>query len=102
MRASALDAVAPQEGLIRIVCRYEAEARQTVIEVIDNGSGIDPAIRHKIFDPFFTTKPHGMGTGLGLSISHGIMEDHGGQIALECPAGGGAHFTVMLPARTPS
>ena len=35
------------------------------IEVIDTGSGIDPAFRERIFDPFFTTKPLGEGTGLG-------------------------------------
>jgi PAS domain S-box-containing protein len=67
------------------------------IHVIDNGHGIDPAIRSQIFDPFFTTKPVGQGTGLGLSISAGIVHAHQGRIDLQSSPGQGTHFTVFLP-----
>ena len=71
------------------------------IDVIDDGRGIDPAIRDRIFDPFFTTKPVGQGTGLGLSISYGIVESHGGRLEVESTPGKGSHFTVWLPRSSP-
>ena len=64
--------------------------------MIDEGCGIDPAIRDKIFDPFFTTKPVGKGTGLGLSISYGIVHSQGGRIELDSSPGKGSRFTIHL------
>jgi len=66
-----------------------------LIEVSDNGSGIDPAQLPRIFDPFFTTKIKG--TGLGLAISRQIVEDLGGELAVESQLGVGTRFTVRLP-----
>ncbi len=63
----------------------------------DNGTGIAPEHLARIFDPFFTTKGVGKGTGLGLSISYSIIEQHGGQIAVENQPGAGAVFTLTLP-----
>ncbi|PYN50067.1 MAG: hypothetical protein DMD94_27425 [Candidatus Rokuibacteriota bacterium] len=64
----------------------------------DSGPGIRPEVLPRIFEPFFTTKPIGEGTGLGLSISFRIVEAHGGRIWAESLPGGGAAFTVALPA----
>jgi two-component system NtrC family sensor kinase len=64
----------------QVTLRTRTEPDGIVIEVIDDGSGIEAAILDRVFDPFFTTKPVGQGTGLGLSISHQIVEDHGGRI----------------------
>ncbi len=72
-----------------------------VIEIADDGCGIDPESLPKLFDPFFTTKPVGEGTGLGLSISHGIVTGHGGKIEVESTPGQGTRFRVLLPL-TPS
>ncbi len=52
------------------------EGSHIVLQVVDSGSGISPAIESKLFQPFFTTKPVGEGTGLGLSICKGIMDKH--------------------------
>jgi PAS domain S-box-containing protein len=70
------------------------------VEVIDHGSGIDPAIRDSIFDPFFTTRPAGpaRGTGLGLAICHAIATSHGGTLTFESEVGKGSTFRVELPA----
>jgi signal transduction histidine kinase len=67
------------------------------IHVIDDGRGIDPAIRDRIFEAFFTTRPQGKGTGLGLSISAGIVRAHGGRIDVDSVPGAGTHFTIFLP-----
>ncbi len=68
-----------------------------LIQVRDQGRGIDPAVIDKVFDPFFTTKPVGEGSGLGLSISLGIVERHNGRLSIENGADGGAVATVRLP-----
>lgn len=67
------------------------------LQVIDDGPGIPQAILARIFDPFFTTKPAGVGTGLGLSIVLSVVREHGGQVHVTSPRGGGATFTVELP-----
>ena len=51
------------------------------VEVEDNGTGVDDALKEKIFDPYFTTKHEG--TGLGLSLCSKIVEDHHGSISIE-------------------
>jgi signal transduction histidine kinase len=68
------------------------------VRVVDDGPGIDPAIRHQLFSPHFTTK-HGrvsFGSGLGLSICRQIAEAHRGTIELTSDHGGTV-ATVVLP-----
>ncbi len=55
--------------------------QKIIIEIRDNGVGIDDKMISKIFEPYFTTKSKG--TGLGLSIVKRIIEDHGGKIKIE-------------------
>lgn len=68
------------------------------MEVVDTGPGIDETIIGRIFEPFFTTKPEGKGNGLGLSIVLGIVQTHGGTVKAGNAPGGGACFTISLPA----
>jgi signal transduction histidine kinase len=97
--ANAIDACAAGG---RVTVRTAATDASVILEVEDNGCGIDPAIRDKIFDPFFTTKPPGQGTGLGLSITYQIVQDHGGTIHLDSTPGQGTCFTVRLPLAGPA
>jgi signal transduction histidine kinase len=71
--------------------------RYAMLEVIDTGHGMEPAVMEHIFDPFFTTRDVGEGTGLGLSVVHGIVTTMGGSIHVESAPGRGARFTVLLP-----
>jgi signal transduction histidine kinase len=80
-----------------IFIRTRREDNQTVVEIIDNGPGIEPENISRIFEPFFTTKGVGSGKGLGLTISQGIVGDrHGGEIEVESKPGE-TRFIVRLP-----
>lgn len=68
-----------------------------LIEVTDNGIGIEPATLQKIFEPFFTTKGEGKGTGLGLSIVSSLLDLNGGYIDAESIPGTGTTFKIWLP-----
>ena len=69
----------------------------TSLEVEDTGAGVDPAIRHRLFEPLITTRASGI--GLGLALVKRIAERHGGSVSYSDRPGGGARFTVRLPAR---
>jgi two-component system, NtrC family, sensor kinase len=73
------------------------KADKVMIIVADTGRGMTPAIAQRVFEPFFTTKPPGEGTGLGLSVSYGIIQAHGGTIAVESVPDAGSTFAITLP-----
>jgi len=87
--------VAEGDIWIRSTCRNG----KVVVEVEDNGVGIDKQDLSRIFEPFFTTKPAGQGTGLGLSISYGIIQQHDGSIEAQSQKGEGTVFRVQLPVK---
>ncbi|CAO3426233.1 sensor histidine kinase [Azospirillum doebereinerae] len=69
---------------------------RAVLRVQDDGPGVSPANAGRVFVPFFTTARQSGGTGLGLAIARGLVEAHGGTIAL-LPSERGALFEVRLP-----
>ena len=88
------------EGIIQI--RQYVQDDHCVIEVADNGIGMDEPTRKRIFEPFFTTKDVGVGTGLGLSVSFFIITTHHhGRLQVESTVGQGARFILSLPLTDP-
>jgi signal transduction histidine kinase len=74
-----------------------------MVNIADNGLGINEQVRSKLFDPFFTTKAVGKGTGLGLSVSYQIIvEKHKGQLSCFSVPGKGAEFVIKIPVNSVS
>ncbi|UJR86138.1 hybrid sensor histidine kinase/response regulator [Sandaracinus amylolyticus] len=71
-----------------------------VLEVQDDGAGIDPAVRDRVFEPYVTTKLVGAtkGTGLGLSTVYGVARAHGGAAEIADTGPAGTTMRVWLPA----
>lgn len=81
-----------------LTIRTRSEGEMAVIEIEDNGPGMEEATQRRIFEPFFTTKAVGVGTGLGLSVSYAIItNNHKGSIEVVSQAGEGARFIIRLP-----
>lgn len=92
---NACDAM-PKGGSLTVETRSVAGGDAVEVCVRDTGIGIPKAVLTKVLDPFFTTKERG--TGLGLSVVYGIVERHGGKLAIESEEGHGTEvrFTLML------
>jgi PAS domain S-box-containing protein len=87
---------AREAGSLRI--RLGQKGGAVWVSFQDDGPGIPPEILPNIFDPFYTTKRPGRGTGLGLSICKAILKEYGGNVEAAQAPGGGAVFTVYMPA----
>ena len=83
----------PIGGLI--IIKSKTEENNVVIEISDEGKGIDENFISRIFDPFFTTKE--VGTGLGLAIVQKVIEGYNGNINVVSSRGNGATFVITLP-----
>jgi PAS domain S-box-containing protein len=97
--AQAMASAVPEIGDPCMSIRIFDRGDMVVVEMEDNGPGMAPEVQRRAFEPFFTTKPPGVGTGLGLSVSYFIItRSHDGRMSLESSPGGGAKFTIELPA----
>lgn len=83
-------------GSISLTTKFE-DNDSIIIEVTDNGIGIEQEDLNKIFDPFFTTKGVGSGTGLGLAVTYGIVQEHSGTIKTLSQIGKGTTFRLEFP-----
>ena len=90
---NALDAI-DAGGTVTIRARLRQDV--LVLDVEDDGPGMDDAAREQALQPFFTTKSRG--TGLGLPLARRLVEAHGGTLTLEKRTGGGTRATVLIPA----
>lgn len=68
---------------------------EVIIDISDNGPGINPNLHERIFEPFFTQRADG--TGLGLAIVKQTIQEHQGTIEIGRSKSGGARFTIHLP-----
>jgi PAS domain S-box-containing protein len=72
--------------------------RYVVLEVADDGAGMDRETLARAFEPFFTTKRQGEGTGLGLSMVRTLLQAHGGAVSLSSEPGLGTQARCWFPA----
>ncbi|MBW9158635.1 hybrid sensor histidine kinase/response regulator [Clostridium tagluense] len=90
---NAVDAM-PKGGTIEVITKNKDN--RVIIEIKDNGMGMNIDIQKRIFEPFFTTKGNN-GSGLGLSISYNIILSHSGSMKIESEENVGTSFIVKLP-----
>jgi signal transduction histidine kinase len=90
---NAIDAV-DGEGTLSLITRQENAF--VMVEVADDGPGIEPEAQARLFEPFYTTKEVGIGTGLGLDISYRIIRQHNGTVEVQSKPGH-TRFIVRLP-----
>ncbi|MDH5659598.1 MAG: sensor histidine kinase [Gammaproteobacteria bacterium] len=94
-----LNAIQASSVNAEIVINAKNKDEKLIIEIIDQGTGIQGNDFSKIFDPFFTTKSEGEGTGLGLSVSYGIIKHHGGTISIDNMKDAGVKVRITLPVK---
>lgn len=90
---NAQEALDPRGG--RIAVRIAREKDEAVLEISDDGPGMDAATLAQVFDPFFTTRSEG--TGLGLSLSKSLVEAAGGQFTMHSEKGMGTRARLTFP-----
>jgi len=94
---NACQALKSPEESIKVRTGLDRAHGMVVLEVRDQGCGLDEETLGRITDPFFTTKRKTGGTGLGLSVSDGIVNDHQGRLEFSSHVGDGMLVRLLLP-----
>ena len=94
--AAIFDEDESKEYLVRVATRRESDGT-LILQVSDNGCGMDEAVRKQIFSSPYSTKGS-QGTGLGLLITQKIVKEHGGTIRVDSELGKGTTFVIRLPS----
>lgn len=89
---NALEAMEKGKGVIQIYTR--SQQNRCLIEIRDNGVGMDEETLMKLYEPYFTGKPKG--NGLGLTNTQNIILNHKGSIHVRSSLGKGTTFTITL------
>jgi signal transduction histidine kinase/pSer/pThr/pTyr-binding forkhead associated (FHA) protein len=97
---NAADAADKEDSWISLKTRLNGGTEEVVIEIRDNGCGMDQATQKEIFDLFFTTKAEEGGSGLGLFISQRLVEEMGGRMEMASEPGRGSVFRIVLSSTT--
>ena len=84
-----------EAGATEIRIEAKEEGEQLLLNVIDNGKGLDANMQKKVLEPFFTTKAQG--TGLGLAVVQSVVSNHGGQLQLNCVPNKGCTVSLVFP-----
>jgi len=93
----AFDQPADENSMVNLsVSMDNGKENRLIIEVSDNGKGMDEETVKNVFDPFFTTKHLEGGTGLGMYIAHNLIKKINGQIEIDSKLGQGSNFKVIL------
>lgn len=90
-----------QHGASWLSVEVSRDGTDTVVDIVDNGSGVSRESADRIFEPFFTTRREQGGTGLGLAIIRALLANADGTITYRPPAlvnGSGAAFRIRLPS----
>ncbi len=85
---------AAEAGASTVDVRFETDGDALLVELSDDGPGMDADQLKRAFDPFYTTKARG--TGLGLAISRQELEDVGATLVATSVPGEGCRFTIRL------
>jgi two-component system cell cycle sensor histidine kinase/response regulator CckA len=94
--SNARDAM-PNGGMVLIRLAVNHDTNEALIDVLDEGTGIEEGIRATVYEPFFTTKEPESGTGLGLSVVHGIIKEAGGEVSFRSRKTLGTAFHIRIP-----
>lgn len=96
------NAIESGDGTTRVEVLARRLETGAIVEIRDDGAGIDAAHLPFLFDPFYTTRLERGGTGLGLSVAHGIVNAHGGAIRADTEIDHGTAFQIQIPLEVPT
>jgi hypothetical protein len=83
----------------KLTLQTRTEPSRVMLDVEDNGSGMDEETRRRCFEPYFTTRARGYATGLGLSTGRALLNRYGGDLVLGPESETGTIFTLVMPER---